>query len=255
MQEAGQIMAEKVGKWWADDAAAIAANEERVKKWQKANRTQATPTPSDMKLVGWNGGWGIPQKSRNYSHFVKGGVWYALSKGDKAAMMELLSTPPFPEVAIIAESGQKHIAFRAAANAPGAVSGWVQFEEQSTWIEPGRLLQVIQVVESLYTGFSKNHIESGDYPPALMVRFGLQAWRKLEDAAANWRGSVLFRLALFLAQKGESESGRDGIGSIEPAGRPELASRGATGIKPGGKAGGITPAPAPQGIQQLGLGI
>lgn len=254
MQEASPTMAEKVGKWWADDAAALAANGERVKKLQKALKTTAIPSPEELNLVAWNSGWCVPQKSRNYSHFVKNGEWYALSKGDKAAMLDLLTTPPFPELAVVAESGQKHIIFRATINAPGAAAGWVQFEEQSVWVEPGRLFLLIQVVESLYVGFSKNHIETGDYPPALMVRFGIGRWLPLENAAANWRGSVLFRMALFLAQKGV-DSGRDNIGTVERTDRTELAGGRIARIEPGGKASGVTPAPASQGVQQLGLGI
>ncbi len=255
MKELSHEMAVKVGKWWADDAAALAANEDRVKKWRKDNKTDALPTPQQIKLVAGLGGWCLPQKARNYSHFIKGGEWYALSKGDKAAMLELLTTPPFPELAVIAESGQKHIIFRATVNAADAAAGYVQFEEQTVWVEPGQLLAVIQIVESLYTGFSKSHIETGDYPPALMVRFGIGWWLPLENAAANWRGSVLFRMALFLAQKGDVDSGRDNIGTVERTDRAELAGGRTARVEPGGKTGRVTPAPSPQGIQQLGLGI
>jgi hypothetical protein len=38
-------------------------------------------------------------------------------------MLELLTTFPFPELAAIAESGQKHIIFRAPRNPAGQASG------------------------------------------------------------------------------------------------------------------------------------
>lgn len=48
-----------------------------------------------------------PQKMRNYSHFVLDGIWCPLSKGNKAEMRRLLFAGA--EVAVIAESGQKHL--------------------------------------------------------------------------------------------------------------------------------------------------
>src|SRR5690606_32716206 len=48
-----------------------------------------------------------PQRFRTYSHFVHQGTWHVLTKGDKEAMRALLAGDP--DVALIAESGQKHI--------------------------------------------------------------------------------------------------------------------------------------------------
>lgn len=64
-----------------------------------------------------------PQRMRNYSHFVVNGEWIPLSKGDKARMVELLTSEPFPELAAIADSGQKHIVFRARRNPQGSKAG------------------------------------------------------------------------------------------------------------------------------------
>ncbi len=61
----------------------------------------------------------VPQRIRNYSHFIVNGDWLPLSKADKSAMTALLLNPPFPELAAIASSGQKHIVFRAVRNPPG----------------------------------------------------------------------------------------------------------------------------------------
>lgn len=60
------------------------------------------------------------QKFRNYSYFVLKGQLYVLSKGQKSQIRDVLLQSP--EVAIIAVSGQKHIAFRARP-------GWWQIEE------------------------------------------------------------------------------------------------------------------------------
>src|SRR5690606_1105718 len=52
-----------------------------------------------------------PQKPWNWSHFVLRGEYIVLSKGEKDRITEILLSDP--EVAVIAVSGQKHLAFRA----------------------------------------------------------------------------------------------------------------------------------------------
>lgn len=99
-----------------------------------------------------------PQRMRNYSHFVVGGEWTPLSKGDKARMRDILLSPPFPELAAVAASGQKHIVFRATRNPSGSRAGWVQFEEQRLWVDPPDLARLLDLIEALYPGFSKTEI-------------------------------------------------------------------------------------------------
>lgn len=147
-----------------------------------------------------------PQRMRNYGHFIVNGDWTPLSKGDKAKMTEILLASPFPELAIIATSGQKHIAFRARRNPPGGTSGWIQFEEESLWLKPDRLEILLNPIENLMLGFSKAQIESGDYIPAYILKFGFAEWKSLEVQIAPHRGSKLFALAVFLAQKTPASS-------------------------------------------------
>jgi hypothetical protein len=144
-----------------------------------------------------------PQRMRNYSHFIVGGEWTPLSKGNKPKMTDLLLRQPFPELAAIAQSGQKHIIFRAMRNPPGSASGWVQFEEQSLFVYPLELKTMLDTIESLYSEFSKGEIGTGQYKGYHVVKFGFQKWDKLEREIKQARGSLLFELALFLAQKGE----------------------------------------------------
>ena len=147
------------------------------------------------------------QRMRNYSHFVIGGQWLPLSKGDKAQMREILLAPPEDEwLGVVAESGQKHLIFRAPV-ALGASRCAIQFEEQQLAYAPRDLARELEVIETLYqAGFSKAEIETGDYNQARMLKAGLRVWRAAERQAQPWRGSVLFRLALFLAQKREQNS-------------------------------------------------
>lgn len=150
-----------------------------------------------------------PQKMRNYSHFMVSGQWEPVSKGNKARMRELLLSHPFPEMAVIADSGQKHLVFRAVRNPQGSNAGWVQFEEQRVWVVPANLGALLEVVERLYATFSKGEIESGQYSGSRALKFGLDAWQVLEQQLKRERGKPLFALAIFLAQRKEGEDGRD----------------------------------------------
>lgn len=138
-------------------------------------------------------GKGKPQKFRNYSHFVCGGVWHPLSKGDKAKMRELLFGAP--DVALIAVSGQKHLFFRATP-------GWWQIEEQAARPFPDELLAALALVEPLYrAGISKAEIESGRYDQRRILTIGLETWQIAERQIAPLRGTLVLKCALFLAQK------------------------------------------------------
>ena len=159
-----------------------------------------------------------PQRMQNYSHFVVGGQWIPVGKGDKALMRDILLRHPFPEMAVIADSGQKHIAFRAPRNPPGQSAGWAQFEEQRVWVESAALGALVDRIERLYVIFSKGEIESGDYSASRILAFGVPAWQELEQAIKGQRGSALFSLAIFLAQRKEDERGSDTPAGGGPSG-------------------------------------
>lgn len=155
-----------------------------------------------------------PQRMRNYSHFVAGGVWHPLSKARKAHMRALLLDGPFPEVAAIGESGQKHILFRARPNPPGQTAGWVQFEEQALWVSQSALRLGLEITTALLDlKFSKAEVETGRYRPYRITRAGLPAWRQLEVQARAQRNLALWPLVVFLAQprlpEGEKDADRE----------------------------------------------
>jgi len=155
-----------------------------------------------------------PQRMRNYSHFVVGGKWTPLSKGSKQHMQDILLSETFPELAAIAESGQKHIVFRAQRNPPGVTCGWVQFEEQALFVRSQELKSLLDLTEALYVHFSKGEIETGNYKSYRIMQFGVDAWQELESQVKSHRNSLLFKLALFLAQRSEGgQIKRSGDGS------------------------------------------
>ena len=140
------------------------------------------------------------QRMRNYSHFVVDGEWTPLSKGNKTRMAKLLLSNP--SVAVIAESGQKHILFRAS---PGL---W-QFEESRILPDSEALADLAAIIQPLYDGgFAKSEIHSGRYNQKRILSFGLARWHENERLLRPLRGSRLFTIALFLAQK-EAEDGDD----------------------------------------------
>lgn len=115
-----------------------------------------------------------PQRMRNYSQFIVNSEWTPLSKGDKPRMIEILLGESFPELAAIADSGQKHIVFRATRNPQGSKAGWVQFEEQRLWVIPQELKSLIDTIEAGLLIFSKSEIESGNYLPHRIIQFSLK---------------------------------------------------------------------------------
>jgi CRISPR type IV-associated protein Csf1 len=80
-----------------------------------------------------------PQRLRNYSHFVIGGKWHCLGKGQKREMQQILTHPPDSEwLGVIATSSQKHIIFRAPI-AVGATACTIQLEEHALTYQPPAL--------------------------------------------------------------------------------------------------------------------
>lgn len=139
-----------------------------------------------------------PQRMRNYSHFVVDGRWFPVSKADKRLMSSLLLRTKW-QVAVIAQSGQKHLIFRAAP-------GTVQFEEQQI-LNVHDLDDLLSAIETLYASFSKTEIRTGDYAQHRVLKFGVMSWNKLEREIKPDRQSTLFALALFLAQKEKHDGG------------------------------------------------
>lgn len=137
-----------------------------------------------------------PQKFRNYSHIVHNGIWYPLSKGQKGAMRDLLVQSP--EVVLIAISGQKHLFYRS-------VPGRWQVEEQSMIPDVPTLRMLLDLVTPMLQVFSKAELETGRYDQRRIIMYGIDAWRQAEQVFRSHRGTLIYDLALFLAQKEELE--------------------------------------------------
>jgi hypothetical protein len=158
--------------------------------------TMTQPTPLMQAKTGKD----KPQTFRTYSHFVVGGAWGVYSKGQKAEMLAALLTGVMPEVCVVSESGQKHLAFKAQANPAGQTVGWVQFEEQRFELDLEEFIPLQAHIQALYdAGFTKEGIGTGlyrFYPDSDMAVF-----RRHETAIKDQRGSLTFALALYLTTK------------------------------------------------------
>jgi hypothetical protein len=134
-----------------------------------------------------------PQRMRNYSHLVAGGEWFALSKGEKTKIYELLLREP--EAAVIAETGQKHLIFKARP-------GWWHFEGFNMRPFPERLKELYEAGRALYDlGITKAEIETGNYSQRTFLQNGIDRVTELDEPLKPHRGSIELRLAIYLMQK------------------------------------------------------
>lgn len=202
--EQDETLTRRVGSFWETATAAINANPGRVGIWQKKNKTSDLPSCKDIGISSaWNG-FAIPQRMRTYSHFVVNETWLPLTKAQKPKMREILFNPPKEHwLAIISDSGQKHLIFRGKI-CYGARSAVVQFEEQRIAYDIAALHGLYNILQALYDlGFYKDEIATGSYSRIRLAKIDLDAWRALEQKVKLQRGSALFNLALFLVQKQE----------------------------------------------------
>ncbi len=129
----------------------------------------------------------------------------------RAELRDMLLDPPEPPFAICAAvSGQKWLHIKADV-AYSRDYYPVQMEDTPVLVKPATLAGILEPVEELYAGgFRKSaykdmpgEIEDGAYESWKIKQFGIGRWEELENIIAPWRGTRIFQLALFVAQKGE----------------------------------------------------
>ena len=148
----------------------------------------------------------IPQKPRNYSWVVKHGQTRILSKGQKRDIYVALAEPPFPQVACIADSGQKHLMFITPVNPEGCDAGMVRFESHTFFVVGEEFATLGSHVGALYrAGFTKGSILTGDY--TFYPNSDMEAFERYEPLVKPYRGSQLLTLVCFLMTKEEVVNG------------------------------------------------
>lgn len=127
---------------------------------------------------------------------------------NRARWRALLLDPPAPPfLFVVAESGQKHLLFRARVAHDRDVFP-VQLEDDGLVVDRARFAACLAALEVLYAlGFSKASIATGRYHAGQLRAVGLAAWRPAEAAFAPWRRGApqLVRLAAFCGQRPEKE--------------------------------------------------
>ena len=141
-----------------------------------------------------------PQRFRNYSWIVKDGQCYVLSKAQKREMADLIGYGGVPEIAIIAESGQKHLAFEAECNPQGQTVGWVQFEKVRFLFDQARFATIYDATCQLYdAGHTKDAILTGRYK--FYPNTDIHLWHECETFLHTVRNDIHFELAVYLTTK------------------------------------------------------
>jgi CRISPR type IV-associated protein Csf1 len=139
---------------------------------------------------------------------------------------DLLLNPPEPPFVIcIAVSGQKWIHFKSQVNYSREAFS-VNLEEGQVKVEPAKLRTMLETIEYLYAVFSKEEILSGRYNQKRIKDFGMDRFSKNEDLITELRGSRLFGLAVFVAQKQEKPEPQEvkkgvAVAEIDAGGRAE----------------------------------
>ncbi len=146
-----------------------------------------------------------PLAWRSYSHVFARGLHICPTR---AGWRDWLLNPPEPPfVFAIAETGQKHILFRARVAHDRDVFP-VQVEEDTVLVDRARFAACLAALEALYDlGFSKDSIVTGRYHPAQLAKVGPAHWRQAEETFAPWRRTApdLVRLAAFCGRRTAEE--------------------------------------------------
>jgi hypothetical protein len=152
-------------------------------------------------------GRGKPQRFRTYSHIIKDGEWYCVTKGDKRKIFELIVEGA--EVVCLTETGQKHVLFKHK-------NGMWQLDELH--VKPDiELLGLLHyhMCELLAYQFSQSEIITGDYKSNRILKAGLKNWKEHENIIKEYRGSGIFDFTSFILYTDEKKQA-----TPEPVSKP-----------------------------------
>jgi len=138
-----------------------------------------------------------PQRFRTYSHIIRNGEWYCLTKADKRLIMQLIVDGA--EMVCLTETGQKHILFK---HKPGM---W-QLDELH--VKPDiELLKYLHyhMCELLAYQFSQTEIITGGYISGRIIKAGIKTWKEHEDAIKQFRGKGIFDFTAFMLYTDEKK--------------------------------------------------
>lgn len=148
-----------------------------------------------------------PQRFRTYSHIVKDGEWFCVTKADKRLILNLIIEGA--EMVCLTETGQKHVLFKHK-------TGMWQLDELH--VKPDvELLGLLHynMCELLAYQFSQTEIITGNYSSGRIIKAGLQNWQQHENIIKEHRGSGIFDFAAFMLYTDEKKQA-----TPEPVSKP-----------------------------------
>jgi hypothetical protein len=131
-----------------------------------------------------------PQRFRTYSHIVKDGEWYCVTKADKRFILQLIIEGA--EMVCLTETGQKHVLFKHK-------TGVWQLDDLH--VKPNiELLGLLHfhMCELLAYQFSQAEIIEGNYKSGRILKAGLKNWQEHESIIKEFRGSGIFDFTAFM---------------------------------------------------------
>jgi len=138
-----------------------------------------------------------PQRFRTYSHIIKDGEWYCITKADKRLILQLIIEGA--ETVCLTETGQKHILFKHN-------SGMWQLDDLH--VKPNiDLLTLLHfhMCELLAYQFSQAEIITGNYKSNRILKAGLKNWKQHETIIKEYRGSGIFNFTSFMLYSDEKK--------------------------------------------------
>lgn len=141
------------------------------------------------------------QRFRTYSHIVKNGEWFCLTKAHKQDIFNLICNDA--ELICLTDSGQKHLLFKHKV-------GMWQLDD--IYIIPDiPLFKFLHenMCELMRLGFSQGEIIENKYIPNRIIKAGFDKWVKLESLIKEHRGKRIFEFAswmLFISEEDKEEN-------------------------------------------------
>jgi len=138
-----------------------------------------------------------PQRFRTYSHILKSGEWFCVTKADKRKILQLIIEGA--EMVCLTETGQKHILFKHK-------SGMWQLDELHV-IPNIKLLKLLHfnMCELMTYQFSQTEIITGNYNTGRIIKSGLKKWQEHESRIKEHRGSGIFDFTAFMLYTDENK--------------------------------------------------
>ena len=118
------------------------------------------------------------------------------------ALFHALPEDPYLYLFCVTTSYKKHLWLHAPVNLPGP-HVQVQFDDMTVDVHLNTARAVLDAIEALYTTFTKEEIRSGHYRLYRLERFGAEEFERHERLLRPHRGSPVFGLLVYIANRKE----------------------------------------------------